>query len=77
MPRRGGADSSTPYVMMILLVIRNARELSSRVYHPGYNATTVAELSSNVYAERDLPIEKSSVHAHKRFTTTRIDNVSR
>lgn len=64
-------------VAMILLVIRSARELSSRVYHPGHNATTVAELSSSVYAERNRLMEKPSVHAHERFTTARIDDVSR
>lgn len=68
-----------PCVAMILLVIRSARELSSRdaarIYRPEHNAATVAELSSNVYAERNRPIEKPSVHAHERFT--RIDDVSR
>lgn len=64
---RGSAYGSTPCVAMILLVIRNARELSSRgtahIYHPRHNATTVAELSSSVYAERNRPIEEPSVHA--------------
>lgn len=57
-----------------------ARALLSCVYHPGYNATTVAELSPSVYAERNRPIEKPSVHAHEkdlwqRESTMSLDNM--
>jgi len=55
-----------------------ARALLSCVYHPGYNATTVAELSSSVYAERNPADRKvKRAYAHERFMTARIDDIPR
>jgi len=80
--RRNAADvdGSTPCVAMILLSWSGMRtsSLLSCVYHPGYNATTVAELSSSVYAERNPADRKvKRAYAHERFMTARIDDIPR